>query len=73
MELSAKAVKLKQDAELMGHYGQVAFYEDPIAGEDAPLLAILDGKVRRTNLWEWDRDCAEWWIEDKRAEMAAKA
>ena len=63
MELSAKATKLlslnpTRIATVMG----IKFYEHPTYGDESPLLAIVNGKVKRTDFWETPEteDVADW-------------
>ena len=54
MEYSDKAKKfLAKNPTLLGRVMDWNFYEDPIRGDEAPLIAITpEGTVRRTDFWE---------------------
>lgn len=43
---------LARKPTLIGIVAGVHFYEHPAYGDEAPLVAIAGGKLRRTDCWE---------------------
>lgn len=43
---------LARKPALIGIIAGVRFYEHPTYGDEAPLIAIAGGKLRRTDCWE---------------------